>query len=358
MPWDDETFLNKAKVCIGGKITRTAIILLGKAGSRSLSGRFASAIELDLEGQGRDGAGLQALWPAVPSCRRCGAGQRPQSDVPGAAWGTLFPVELLQYDPWVLRETLHNAIAHQDYPISGRINVVEFEDRLVVANMGAFLARRRGERHSSGCPVQRLSECVPGPGDGRPGHDRHHRQRHQTHLSSPEEAFLPHAGLQPDRAPRGSGADHRQGDRREVHPDADGEGRPRPLGRDRPGQGAEGEADQRGRVQGSEGEETGGRARPNLFVSAEIAAATETQADYIKKRAFDKDHYKKMVVAYLTKFGEAKREDIDKLLIDKLSDALDEDQKRNFITNLLQEMRKDGVLDREGAEAMEQVASA
>jgi ATP-dependent DNA helicase RecG len=35
--------------------------------------------------------------------------------------------------------------------------------------------------------------------------------------------------------------------------------------------------------------------RPNLIVSAEIAAATETRADYIKKRAFDKDHYKKMV---------------------------------------------------------------
>ena len=28
--WDDATFLNKAKVCINGKITRTAIILLGK----------------------------------------------------------------------------------------------------------------------------------------------------------------------------------------------------------------------------------------------------------------------------------------------------------------------------------------
>jgi ATP-dependent DNA helicase RecG len=40
--------------------------------------------------------------------------------------------------------------------------------------------------------------------------------------------------------------------------------------------------------------------RPNLYVSATVAAATETQADYIKKRAFDKDHYKKMVVSYLT----------------------------------------------------------
>lgn len=28
--WDDMTFLNKAKVCIKGQITRTAILLLGK----------------------------------------------------------------------------------------------------------------------------------------------------------------------------------------------------------------------------------------------------------------------------------------------------------------------------------------
>jgi ATP-dependent DNA helicase RecG len=88
--------------------------------------------------------------------------------------------------------------------------------------------------------------------------------------------------------------------------------------------------------------------RPNLFVSAEIAAATETQADYIKRRAFDKDHYKKMVAAYLTKFGEAKREDIDKLLIDKLSDALDEKQKVEFVGNLLQEMRREGTIRTEG----------
>ena len=89
--------------------------------------------------------------------------------------------------------------------------------------------------------------------------------------------------------------------------------------------------------------------RPNLVVSAEIAAATETKAEYFKKRAFDKDHCKAMVIAYLTQFGEAKREDIDKLLVDKLSDVLTDDQKENFITNLLQEMRKDGTIRTEGA---------
>jgi ATP-dependent DNA helicase RecG len=31
--WDDMTFLNKAKVCIKGQITRTAILLLGKSES-------------------------------------------------------------------------------------------------------------------------------------------------------------------------------------------------------------------------------------------------------------------------------------------------------------------------------------
>lgn len=80
--------------------------------------------------------------------------------------------------------------------------------------------------------------------------------------------------------------------------------------------------------------------RPNLFVSAEVAAATETKADYIRKRAFDKQHYKKMVEGYLRKFHVATRADFDKLLLKSLSDALTSEQKKNFVTNLLQEMRR------------------
>ena len=78
--------------------------------------------------------------------------------------------------------------------------------------------------------------------------------------------------------------------------------------------------------------------RPNLYVSARVAAITGEKAIYIKYRAFDKVHYKKLIIAWLEKFGGAKREDIDKLLMDKLSDALDEKQKRNRIANLLFEM--------------------
>jgi ATP-dependent DNA helicase RecG len=89
--------------------------------------------------------------------------------------------------------------------------------------------------------------------------------------------------------------------------------------------------------------------RSNLFVSAKIAAATGDKAAYIKNRAFDKAHYKGMVIAYLTQFGEATRQELDQLLKEKLSDALDEKQKRNFVTNLLQELKREKVIQVEGA---------
>ena len=53
--------------------------------------------------------------------------------------GTLFPHEITQYDPWVIREALYNCIAHQDYGLHGRIVVVEFPDRVLLANVGDFL---------------------------------------------------------------------------------------------------------------------------------------------------------------------------------------------------------------------------
>jgi len=47
-----------------------------------------------------------------------------------------------------------------------------------------------------------------------------------------------------------------------------------------------------------------------------------------------------MVQEYLVKFKTASRADFDKLMLDKISDALTQKQKRNFVTNLLQEMRR------------------
>ena len=80
--------------------------------------------------------------------------------------------------------------------------------------------------------------------------------------------------------------------------------------------------------------------RQNLFVTAEIAAITDNKESYIRNRAFDRDYYQELVIAYLKKYGEATRSQIDRLLEDKLSDSLDKQQKKYFVTNLLQEMKR------------------
>lgn len=57
-----------------------------------------------------------------------------------------------------------------------------------------------------------------------------------------------------------------------------------------------------------------------------------------------KDYCQRMVVELLQKLTEASRPEIESLLLSKLSDSLDDAQKRNFVQNLLKEMRQDKVI--------------
>jgi ATP-dependent DNA helicase RecG len=253
---------------------------------------------------------------------------------------TLFPIEITQYDPWVIREVLHNSIAHQDYTKGGHINVVEEPDSLLCTNLGDFLPGS-------------VEEAI----------------RRDSPPESYRNRFLAEAMVNFNMIDTiGSGIKRifmKQRDRFFPLPDYD----------------LSGSARVKVRIFGKILDEQYTRVliektdldlwevialdkvqkrklltdeefkllkdkrlvegrRPNLYVSAIVAAATGTKADYIKKRAFDKQHYVKMVQEYLVKFETATRADFDKLLLDKISDALSPKQKRNFVANLLQEMRR------------------
>jgi len=80
--------------------------------------------------------------------------------------------------------------------------------------------------------------------------------------------------------------------------------------------------------------------KPNFHVSARVAAATGSKAEYIRTRSLDDAHYAKLLTDYLHKFGEASREEINKLLLPKLSDSLSDDQKTTKINNLLTKWRR------------------
>ena len=60
----------------------------------------------------------------------------------------------------------------------------------------------------------------------------------------------------------------------------------------------------------------------------------DTKAAYIKTRALHDDYYRKLVTEYLEKFGSATRQDINELLLDKLSSAFDDDQRETKIWQL------------------------
>ena len=85
-----------------------------------------------------------------------------------------------------------------------------------------------------------------------------------------------------------------------------------------------------------------------------VAKETESKADYIRTRSQDDEFYSKLVNDYLEKFGVASRKEIDQLLWDKLSDALNNKQKRNKIGNLITKLRRAGHIRNSGSRKIPQ----
>ncbi len=137
--WNDITFLNKAKLTLKGKITRTALLLLGKDGAELLLPPADPIIRWllkDYRGNSRDYElfglpfllAVDKVYDKIRNLK-----YRYMIDE-----GTLFPKEVNQYEPFSIREAINNCIAHQDYTMGGRINVVEMEDSLLFTNLGNF----------------------------------------------------------------------------------------------------------------------------------------------------------------------------------------------------------------------------
>jgi ATP-dependent DNA helicase RecG len=84
------------------------------------------------------------------------------------------------------------------------------------------------------------------------------------------------------------------------------------------------------------------------YISAEVAKVTGQKADYIRTRGQDDAYYRKLVTDYLGKFHEASKEDLRKLVLPKLPDALSAKQKETKLQNMLTSLRKAGVIARVG----------
>ena len=79
---------------------------------------------------------------------------------------------------------------------------------------------------------------------------------------------------------------------------------------------------------------------PSLVVAATVAAATGEKAKHIRDRGFDNQYYRDLIVKLVRIHQPVSREDMDKMLLDKLPEILTGEQKREKIHNLLMNLSR------------------
>jgi ATP-dependent DNA helicase RecG len=344
--WSDKTFLDRAKLTVGGQITRAAILLLGRPEAAALVSPAITQITWRLEGEEKAYEhfgppfllSVNQLYKRIRNIRF-----RLQP------FGQLLPIELEKYDSKVVLEALNNCIAHQDYRKQARIIVTEMPDRLIFENAGSFfegtvedyVLRDKTPKHyrnpfltqamvnlnmidTMGYGIRRMFTTQRERFFPLPDYD----------LSTPDTVRLTiHGKLLDENYSRILIS------KTDLPLDLvialDRVQKRRPI--------TAAQLKELRRLKLVEGR------KPNLVPASHLAAATESKADYIRHRSFDDAHFKTMVLEYLKKFGSATRQDLNRLLAGKLSDSLSPAQKQAKVQNILASMsRRDKTIFRSG----------
>jgi ATP-dependent DNA helicase RecG len=345
--WDDITFLNKAKLTIKGKLTRTALLLLGKDESE----HFLSPADLkirwilkDHQGDDRDYTlfglpFLLAVDKVYAKIRNLKYRYMPE--------GTLFPEEIDQYEPYSIREAINNCIAHQDYTLAGRINVIEREDSLIFTNLGSFVpgdvqrvviedAPEESYRNRFLSIAMFNLNMVDTAGGGIRKMFLFQKARYfplPDYEISDRRVQLTLTGkiLDLDYAQLLA----RNSDLSLLEIMAlDKVQKQQPLTKPE-----EKLLKAKALIEGR---------KPNFYIAKPIAQTTGQQASYSGNTAFEKQYYMDFICKAIKEHGSMTRKQIDDLLWNKLPDWMNDQQRKNKVTNLLTACRKSGRITNEG----------
>lgn len=336
--WNDSIFLDKAKITIGGKITNTAIILLGKTESAHFISPAVAQItwKLDTEEKAYEHFEIPlflSINEILNRIRNVKYKFFPDNQ--------LLSVEVNKYDTKVILEALNNCIAHQDYSRQARIILTEKMQLLIFENEGGFfegsvedytLGTKTPNKYRNRWLADAMVNLNMIDTMGYGIHRMYEEQRKR---------FFPLP-------------DYRKSTRDKVVLEIYGHSIDENYSKlliekkedlsltevvllDKLQKGQK--ISEEGAKQLKKKKIIEGR-KPNYFISSSMAQITDKKADYIKNRGFKDQHYKKMVLDFIDKYGSAKKEDIDNLLLDILPEVLDIPQKENKIRNLLYAMHK------------------
>jgi len=344
--WDLATLLSKARLTRNKKMTRTALLLLGKQESAHHLNPHPAQItwKLSAEEEAYEHFGPPFLLAIEKVFRRIrNVKFRIQ------AFHRLLPDEIDKYDSKIVLEALNNCIAHQDYIQNARIIVTEKADRLILQNRGCFfdgsvedyvLRERTPERYRNTFLVQAMVNLNMIDTLGM-GIRRMFQQQRERYLPMPEydlgetdRVIMTIYGRQIDENYGRILMERKDLSLEEIVA----------LDRIQKSQPIDREVAKRLRDKRL----VAGR-YPRLYLAADVARVTNSPADYTKHRAFDKQYYKDLVLTFLRQHREARPQDFQRLLLDKLSDLYSEDQRKAKVRNLLQEMAKEESIINVGA---------
>ena len=345
----DVEVLNKAGITIKGKITRTALLLLGKSESAYFFDGFIPRITWTLYNADNSVKAYEHFdMPMLLAVDKVYNKIRNEKYRYIAGQQTLFPDEVNQYEPELIKEIINNCIAHQDYRMRGKINVEEFEDKLVFINEGAFIpetietALEPGykppyyrnvflcnamvnlymiDTNSMGIPMMyqiQRDKCFPLPTYDLSIANRVRvtvygkiLDKNYTQLLHADTELNMRMVFLLDKVQK-----------QEVISKESFKLLKR-----------------QGLVEGR---------YPNIFVSFKVADLVGQKAAYIRNRGLEDDICKQLIVKALEAMGEASKREIMEVLENALPEVLDEGQKSKKVSNLLQAMKKEGLVAAEG----------
>ena len=348
--WDDQTFLNKAKLTSNGKITNTAIVLLGKSESEHYISPATSKITWIL----KDKDGIEKDYehftcPLILSIQEVYKKIR-NIKYRYIAEGNLFPDEVQQYAPYTIREALNNCIAHQDYTMGGKIILIEKEDgELIFSNSGDFIPSSIEDVIKSDAPENRYRNSflanamvnlnmIDTIGSGI-----------KKLFNIQRNKFFP--------LPEYDLSDHK------VKVTITGKvldsNYARKLAEDKTLSLFEtmilDKVQKNKKLTNEEYKLLKSKnliegKRNNYFISSTVAEITNQKSDYMKLRGINDDYCKKIIIDYIKKFKTAKKADLEEILLEKFGNSMTDIQKKNKIKNILQSLRRDGVIEPHGKE--------
>ncbi|MBS1380257.1 MAG: hypothetical protein HPZ98_13205 [Parabacteroides sp.] len=342
--WTVEEFLVHAGIMIDGKLTRAALLLLGKH-TAAVKLRPAVA-EVTWVLKKEDGQVADYEHFTIPFIltvddilkKICNITMR---ELPG---GTLFPETMQQYDEYTIREALHNCLAHQDYTLQERVNFIENEGLLYYENGGTFvpetlenvLERDFGPQryYRNRCLCEAMSHFNMIDRVGR-GIQQMFRKQKERHFPMPD-YHIDNEKRRVSVTIYGKIIDDAYARMLLTHTDLSLKDC---ILLD---------AVQKHRILTAEAIKylrdkklIEGR-KPNIIISKQVAKATGQQVEYSRSKGIDENQCDAMITSALKDHGFLSKEKIVELLMDLLPKGLDAGQKRNRLDYILKKLRKSG----------------